>query len=116
MQPLEPAIPRVRVALSLQVPSRGSLQRSGLPGQGGPGPGPRVPCASEPCVGGWDEVTHLNVLVISRQLLAKAPGEQEGRVGSAPWSQTSFLQREGQLAYDGRAGCLGLGSVPLRLV
>lgn len=109
---LELTAPHVWVAVSLlRVPSRAPCGApaseppgapSGVPGQGGPGPVPRVLSALEPSVGGRGEVSRLDELVIFPAASCQGPWREGGAGGVCPGSQTSFLQQGGQL------GCAGV--------
>ena len=96
LQPLEPVAPCILSGMSLPRPNHGLWL--GFLAKAAAELIPRAPCASEPNMGGWGEVTHpLGVSGNFPQLPANAPGEQAGREGSVPRSQASSLQQEEQL-------------------
>lgn len=79
LEPLEPVAPCILSGMSLPRPSQGLWL--GFLAKAAAELIPRVPCASEPNMGGWGEVTPLEFLVISRSFLPMPLGSRQGRRG-----------------------------------
>lgn len=79
LQPLEPVAPCSLSGMSLPRPSQGLWL--GFLAKAAAELIPRVPCASEPNMGGWGEVTPLEFLVISRSFLPMPLGSRQGGRG-----------------------------------